>query len=169
MSLPATRLALPNVGTSGDQGPNPAARSDPQIRGLFRRRQCGQRSVRSHDVRNFQRRYVPGLSQAIAAPTYTGPTHDPRTRQCSLSSRHSPAPIPASQRPTPAVAVSAALQPATRPDRTGLETGPAPGNAQPLLRNASRRTECRQRLLRSLAPTKQRVAPSMLHYLRRCV
>jgi len=169
MSLPATRLALPHVGTPGNQGSHPAACPDPQVRGVFRRRQCGQRSVRSHDVHDFQRRDVPGLSQATAAPTHPGPTHDPRARQCSLSSRNTPAPIPASQRPTPAAALSPALQPATRSDRAGLETGPALGNAQPLLRNASRRTEGRQRLLRSLAPTEQRAAPSMLHYLRRGV
>jgi hypothetical protein len=169
MSLPATRLALPHVGTAGNQRPHPAARPDPQVCGVFRRRQCRQRSVCSHDVRHLQRRDLSGLSQAVAAPTNTGPVHDPRARQCSLSSRNSPAPIPASQRPTPAAAVSATLQPATRSDRARLETGPALGNAQPLLRNASRRTEGRQRLLRSLAPTEQRVAPLMLHYLRRCV
>ena len=69
MSLPATRLALPHVGTPGNQGSHPAARPDQQVRGVFRRRQCGQRSVRSHDVHDFQRRDVPGLSQAAAAPT----------------------------------------------------------------------------------------------------
>jgi DDE superfamily endonuclease len=65
--------------------------------------------------------------------------------------------------------VSTAIQPATGPDRTSLEADPAPRNAQPVLRNASRSAQSRQRLLRPLAPTKQSAASIMLHYLRRCV
>jgi hypothetical protein len=71
--------------------------------------------------------------------------------------------------PGSAAAVSATLQPATRPDRASLETGPAPGDAQPLLRNPSRSAESCHRLFQSLAPTEHSVAPPMLHYLRRCV
>lgn len=169
MSLPATRLALPNVGTTGSQGPDPAARAYAKVRGLFRCGQLEQRPVRSHDVHNLQRGNFPELSQATAAPTNTGPAHDPRTRQCSLSSRSAPGSIPASKRPTPAAAIPATLQPSTCPDRARLETDPAPGNAQSLLRNASRGADSRQRLLRSLAQTERRLASSMLHYLRRCV
>ena len=69
----------------------------------------------------------------------------------------------------PAAAVPVALQPATRSDRAGPETHPAPRDAQPLLRNTSRSAGSGQRLLRSVASTEHRVAKIMLHYLRRCV
>jgi len=157
MSLPATRFALPHVGAAGDQGPHFAACADPQVRGVFRRRQLEQRPVRSHDVYGIQRRDFPTLSQAVAAPTNTRPAHDPCTRQCSLSSRQTPGAIPASLCQTAAAAVPAALQSATRPDRAGLETDPAPRNPQSLLRDAPRCPEGRQRLLRSLAQSQQRV------------
>jgi len=169
MSLPAARFALSYVGPPGNQGPHLAACTDPQIRGLLRRRQLAHRSVRAHDVSDLQRRHFPGFPQATAAPTNPWTPNDRRTRQCPLSSRATPGPIPASSCPAPATAVPAALQPATCPDRAGLETDPAPRDAQPLLRNASRRAEGRQCLLRSLAPIEQRVASSMLHYLRHCV
>ena len=169
MSLPTTRLALPHVGGSGNQRPDPAACPDPKVRGMFRRGQSGQWKVRAHDVQDLQRRHLSALSQATAASTHTGPAHDPGSRQRSISSRHPPASLSAPQRTTPAAAVPAPLQPATRPDRAGLEAGPPLGNAQSLLRSASRCTRRRQRLLRSLAQTEQRIASPMLHYLGRCV
>src|SRR5579859_2051945 len=169
MPLPATWLALPHVGTAGNQRSHPAACADSQVRGLLRRRQPEHRSVCTHDVPDLQRRNVSELPQATAAPTNAWAPNDRRTRQCPLSSRETLGPVPASPCSTTASAIPTALQPATRPDRASLETDPAPGNAQPLLCNASRRTERRQRLLQSLAPTKQRVASPMLHYLRRCV
>jgi hypothetical protein len=76
MSLPATRFALPHVGSTGNQGSDLAACADPQVRRLLWRRQLAQWSVRSHDVRDFQRRYLPELSQAPAAPTDTRTAHD---------------------------------------------------------------------------------------------
>lgn len=163
MSLPATRFALSHVGTAGNQGPHLAACADPKIRGLFRRRQFDHRSVRTHDVPNLQRRNIPELSQAAAAPKDSRTTHDPRTRQRPLSSRTPLGRVFAPPCPGSTAAVSAAIQPATRPDRASLETHPAPSDAQPLLRNASRSAESRQRLLRSLAPPEQSVAPPMLH------
>src|SRR5438874_1650897 len=163
MSLPATRFALSNVGATGNQGPHLAARADPKVRGLLRRRQFGHRSVRTHDVRDLQRRDVPALSQAAAAPKDLRTTHDPGARQRPLSSRTTPGHVFAPPCSRSATAVSTALQPATGPDRASLETGPAPGDAQPLLRNASRSAQSGHRLLQSLAPTEQSVAPPMLH------
>jgi hypothetical protein len=169
MPFPATRLALSHVGTAGNQGPHLAARADPKVRGLLRRRQFGHRSVRTHDVRDLQRRNVPELSEAAAAPKDLRTTHDPRARQRPLPSRTTPGHVFAPPCSGPAAAVSAALQPATCPDRASLETGTAPGDAQSLLRNASRSAESCHRLLRSLAPTEHSVASPMLHYLRRYV
>jgi hypothetical protein len=73
MSLPATRLALPNVDTARDQGPRPAACADSQVRGLLR---CGEPQygkVRTHDVRSLQCRDLPGLPQATAAASASRP------------------------------------------------------------------------------------------------
>jgi len=169
MSLPATRLPLPHVGTAGNQGPHPAACANPQVGGLLRRGQPENRSVRTHDVRRLQRRDLPGLPQATAASSHPRPPHDPRTRQRPLSSRRTPVRVSTSASSTPEAAVSAALQSSTRPHRASLETDPTPRNPQSLLRHAPRSAAGRQRLLRSLAQTESSVAPIMLHYLRRCV
>src|SRR5208283_248925 len=169
MSLPTARFALPHVGTTGNQGSDLAARADPQVRRLLWCRQLAQWSVRSHDVRDFQRHHVPELSQAPAAPTHTRTAYDAGTGQRSLSSRDPLGPIFAQPRSKPTAVVSATIQPATGPDRTSLEADPTPRNTQPVLRDASRSAQSRQRLLRWLAPTKQSAASTMLHYLRRCV
>jgi hypothetical protein len=169
MSLPTARFALPHVGTTGDQGSNLAARAHSQVGGLLWCRQPAKRSVRSHDVHDFQCRHVPELSQAPAAPTDTRAAHDAGTGQRSVSSRGPLGPIFAQPRSKPTAVVSAAIQPATGSDRTRLEADPASRNAQPVLRDASRSAQSCQRLLRPLAPTKQSAASTMLHYLRRRV
>ena len=169
MSLPATRFALPHVGTTGNQGPRLAACADPQVRRLLRCRQLAYRSVRTHDVPDLQRRDFPDFPQTTAAPANPRTAHDSRARQCSLSSRHTPGPVSTPERPTPASAVLATLQSATRPDRASLETDSAPRDAQSLLRHASRSAAGGQRLLRPLASAELGVTPPMLHYLRRCV
>jgi len=169
MSLPAAWLALPYVGTAGDQGPDPAPCADSQVRGLLRCRQFGQRPVRAHDVPDLQRRDFPELPQAAAAPANPGTAHAPRARQCPIPSRETPGALPALPRTRSAVAVLAALQSATRPDRASLEADPAARDTQSLLRHAARGAQGGQRVLRSLAPTERRVTTIMLHYLSRCV
>jgi len=169
MSLPATRLALSHVGTAGNQGPHPAACADPQVGGLFWRRQFGHRAVRTDDVPDLQRCNVPHFPQAVAAPTNARTPNDRCARQCPLSSRQTPGRLSSSPCPTVAPALPAAVQPATRSYRTSVEAHSAARNSQPLLRNAPRRTESRRRLLRSLASAQQGAASLMLHYLRRCV
>jgi len=169
MSLPATRLPLPHVGSAGNQGPHPAACANPQVGGLLRRGQPENRSVRTHDVRRLQRPDLPGLPQATAASSHRRPPHNPRIGQRPLSSRRTPGPVSTSTISTPEAAVSAALQSSTRPHRASLEIDPPLGDPQSLLRHAPRSAAGRQRLLRSLAQTESSVAPIMLHYLRRCV
>ena len=169
MPLPTTRFALSHVGTAGNQGPHFAACTDPKVRGLFRCGQFGQRSVRTHDVPDLQRCDFPDFPQAPLAPTNSRTPHDRRARQCPLPSRETPGRLSSSTCPTVASAFPAALQPATGFDRASVEADPAPGNSQPLLRNTSRRTKSRQRLLRSLAQAQQSTPSPMLHYLRRCV
>ncbi len=96
---------------------------------------------------------------------------DARSAQRSDAYHHAIllAPFLRSPRSKPTAVVSAAIQPATGPDRTRLQADPTPRNAQPVLRDTSRSAQSRQRLLRWLAPTQQSAAPTMLHYLRRCV
>jgi|SRR5450759_2136125 len=169
MPLPTAWLPLPNVDTAGDQGPHPAACTDPQVRGVLRRGQPEHGSIRTHDVRRLQRRDIPGLPQATAAPSKPQPSHAPRTRQRPLSPCRAPSPVSTTPRPTPEATVSASLQSATRPDRASLETDPAPRNAQSLLRYAPRTATGRRCLLRPLASAESSAAKTMLHYLRRCV
>ena len=90
MPLPATRFALPHVGTAGNQGPDLATCADPKVRGLLRRRQFGHRSIRAHDVRDLQRHDVPELPQAAAASKDLPTTYGPRAGQRPLSSRTTP-------------------------------------------------------------------------------
>src|ERR1019366_3220669 len=111
MSFPATWFVLPHVRTTGNQGSHPAACADPQGRGLFRRRQLEYRPVRTHDVRDLQRRDLSALPEATAAPTNTRTAHDSHTRQCSLPSRDTPCPVPTPARPTPASPVPATVRP----------------------------------------------------------
>ena len=169
MSLPATRFALPHVGSAGNQGPDPAACADSKVGGLLWGRQFGHRTVRTNDVPYLQRRHVPDFPQAVASPANARTPHDPRARQRSLSSRKAPGRLPSLPCSTVAPVVPAALQPATGSDRASVEADSAPCYSQPLLRHAGRRAESRQRLLRPLAQTQQGAASIMLHYLRRCV
>src|ERR1700730_9642017 len=169
MSLPAAWLALPDVGTAGNQRPDPAACADPQVCGLLRRRQFEQRPIRTHDVPDLQRRDFPELPQTAVAPANPRTAHAPRARQCPLPSRETPGAIPALSRTRSAAALLAALQSPTRPSRASLEADPAPRDAQPLLRHAARGAHGGQRLLRPVAPIKRRVTTIMLHYLSRCV
>jgi hypothetical protein len=169
MSLPATRLALPHVGSARNQRPDSAACSDPQVGGLLWSRQPGYRAVRTNDVPYLQRRHVPDFPQALASPANARTPHDRRARQRSLSSRKTPGRLPSSQCSTVASAVPAALQPATGSDRASVEADSTPCHSQSLLRHARRSAESRKCLLRSLAQAQQGAASAMLHYLRRCV
>ena len=169
MSFSATRVALPPVGGAGDQGPDLAPCADSQIGGLLWCGQFAHRQIHTHDVPDLQCHHFSALPAATVAPAHPRAPHDPCARQRSLSSRRPSGPIPA---PLPAnsdAPVPAALQSAARPDRASLEADPAPRNAQPLLCNAPRSLAGRQRLLQSMAPSKQDTLATMLHYLRRCV
>src|SRR6266478_2396697 len=169
MSLPAARFALPYVGPAGDQGPDPAPCTDPQVRGLFWCRQFEQRPIRAHDVPRLQRRNVSEFPPATAASANPGTAHAPRARQCPLPPRETPGSIPALSCPRSAAAVLAALQSTTGSHRASLEADSAPRDTQSLLRHAARGTQRGQRVLRPLAPTEYCIATIMLHYLSRCV
>src|ERR1700687_5423593 len=169
MPLPTTRLALPDVGASGDQGPSAAARPDPQVRGLLRRRELSHRNFRAHVLRHLQCRDLPGLPQKAVAAPLDSKTHDQRARQRPLSPRPATGCVPAQIPACFLIAVPAALQSPARLDRAGLEARPALGDAQPVLRHAPRTARSSKPLLRCLAATPPSTEASMLHYLRRCV
>src|ERR1035441_604328 len=133
MLLPTTRLALPDVDASGDQGPSAAAPPDPQVRGLLRRRELSHRHFRAHVLRHLQCRDLPGLPQkAIAAPL-DSKAHDHRARQRPLSPRPATGCVPAQITACVLIAVPAALQSPARLDRAGLETCVTLDDAQPVL------------------------------------
>jgi hypothetical protein len=165
MSLPATRLPLPHVGTARSQGPDLAACADPKIGGLLWGRQFGHRTVCTNDVPDLQCRHLQDFPQAVASPANPRTPLDRRARQRSVSSRKAPGRFPSSPCSTVASAVPAALQPATGSNRAGVEAHSAPCHSQPLLRHTGRSVERRQRLLRSLAQAQQGAASIMLHYL----
>ncbi len=169
MSLPAARFALPNVGTARNQRPDPAACTDPKIRGLLWRRQLGQRTVRANDVPHLQRCHLQDFPQALDAPTHAGVAHHRGVGQCSISPCEAPLRLPSQQCAKSDSAVSPALQPSVGSNRARLEADSASRYSQPLLRHAARSAQSRQRLLRSMAQGQQRAASIMLHYLRRCV
>src|ERR1035438_3562397 len=169
MPLPTTRLALPDVGASEDQAPTAAARPDPQVRGLLRRRELNHRHSRAHVLRHLQCRYLPGLPQKAVAAPLDSKAHDHRSRQRPLSPRPLTGCVPAQIPPCVLIAVSAALQSLARLDREGLEIRATLGDAQPVLRHAHRAARSREPLLRCLAATQPSTEASMLHYLRRCV
>jgi hypothetical protein len=169
MSLPATWFPLPHVGTARDQRPDPAACADPQIRILLWGGQPGYRAVRTNDVPHLQCSHVQNVPPAPVASADAGAPYDRRARQRPIPSRKAPGQVPASQCPTAASAVPAALQSATGSNRAGLEAGSTPRHPQSLLCHAVKRADSPQRLLRSLAQAQQGTASTMLHYLRRRV
>jgi hypothetical protein len=169
MSFSATRLALSHVGATGDQGPDLAACTDPQVHRLFWRGQPGHGPVCTQDVQDVQCRNLLAFPRATALSANARPAHDHRAGQCALPSRQTPGSISAPAYFPAEASVSATLQPTTRPDRAGVEAHSAPSDAQPLLRHARRLSPGRQHLLRPLAPTEPNPAQTMLHYLRRCV
>jgi len=169
MPFPAARLALPHVGGSRDQGPGAAARPNPQIRGVLRRRESAQRRIRAHVLRRIQCRDLPRLPPKTAAAPFDSKAHDHRARQRALPPRSTTGCVPAQVSACALIAVPAVLQPAAGLDRAGLEARAPLGDTQPLLRHSRRAAPGRERLLRCLAPTQSGTQTTMLHYLGRCV
>lgn len=169
MSLPAARFPLPYVGTARNQGPNPAACTDPKIRGLLRCRQLGQWAVRPNDVPHFRCRHLQDFPQALAASVHARTPNDRGAGQRSISPREAPRRFPSQQCAASDSAVPSALQSPVGSDRARLEADSASRDPQPLLRHAARGAQSRQRVLRSMAKSQQRAPSTMLHYLRRCV
>ena len=129
--------------------PEPSVRGffgDPQARILTLRRRSKKRSAGSAVGCAWAGTTVASVRRAICP-----------TVRC-VSPRDPLGPIFAQPRSKPTAVVSAAIQPATSPDRTRLEADPTPRNAQPVLRDTSRSAQSRQRLLRWLAPTQQSAA-----------
>jgi hypothetical protein len=169
MSLPATRFSLPHVGAARNQRPDPAACTDPKIRGLLWCRQLGQWTVRPNDVSHLQRGHLQDFPQAPAASIHAGTTNNRGAGQCSISPRETPRRLPSQQCAASDSVVPSAVQSSVGSNRARLETDSAPRHPQPLLRHAARSAQSRQRMFRSMAKGQQCLASIMLHYLRRCV
>ena len=169
MPFPATRLALPYVGASRDQGSRATARADPQVRGFVRRGEFSHRHFRTHVLRRLQCRDLPGLPQKTVTASLESKAHDHRARQRPLSPRPATGSVPTQMPACALIAVSPALQSPARLDRAGLEAHASTRGAQPLLRYVRRATRRREHLLRCLAATLLGAGASMLHNLRRYV
>ncbi len=167
----ATWFALPDVDSAGDQGPDFAPSShSPQRRLLW----CGSASRRqvrlSSRDRQVQRCYLLCLPKSPLPGQHHGIATGGRDhRQCPLS------PCPATSnlaggtcepiRPR----LSAALQPRSQPDRTGLEAHPAAMLTQPILPIPQRGHRFRRGAIRTVGKWQHYPAAIMRNYLRRCV
>ncbi len=169
MPLPTARIAMPNVDSAGDPRPCRDARIDPEIRGVLRCRQSEYGSLCLPDVPSLQRRDLRSIRAASAAPSTSWQADDRRARQCYVPSFPSVDAFAAQISPADHIPLPSAVQPAAVHDRARLETRAATGNTQPVFRNAPRSAGRRYQLLPSVGKTKQCVATSMLHYLRRRV
>ena len=169
MPLPATRHTLPNVDSPRDQRPGVDPCAHAQVDCLLWRGELGDGEVCIQLVRNVRRQDIRGVLDVAAAPTYPGKTHGHclgqrqippcQTARAAVAkiSQSSDAPIPA------------AIQPAIGANRTSLETHPALGHPQPVLRDTWRGARSRAAMLRSVDKAELGIEAAMRHYLRRYV
>ena len=169
MPLSTTRFASTHVDTTRNQGSGPAACADPQIRGVLWRGEFKHRKVCACNVQRVQCRNVPGFPQKIIASPLSRQAHGGSAGQCQISPRRIVGTFPAQIQQGTEVAFPAAIQPATRTDRTGLETRQTNRHAQSLLCNTLRSAQCGRNVFQSLAKTQSGAAQIMRHYLRRYV
>ncbi len=169
MPLPAARLAPAHVGSTGNQRPCPETCSDPQVSGMFWRGELMYRKIRAHHVQRIQRRDVQGLPQKIIAAPLSRQKNGSCARQRPISPRHhAGTPVEEISR-HPDIAVLAAIQSATRTNRTSMETRKTHRHPQSILCHPERSAPGGRILLRPLAEIQPSAAQVMRHYLRRYV
>jgi hypothetical protein len=169
MPFPAARVAVSHVGSARGSRPDLDACLHAEIGGVLR---CGQpeyRPIRQQVLPSLQRPDLRSVCAATAATPQTWQTNDRRARQCCIPPRSCAGSAAAEESACADISISAAIQPTTVVDRTGLEAHPAIGHAQSILRNTPSRSRGRYRLFPQMGTAKQRAAKAMLHYLRRCV
>lgn len=163
MPLPAARFTHPHVGAAGDQGSRVTARTDAQVRRLFR---CGEPEygeIHPADVRGVQCGHLRGIPQEIAATSLARHVHGDRPGQRSVPPCHSARPALAQIPPRSVATIPPAIQPAAGSDRACVEIGPAFGDAQSILCNTRRIAHCHPGVFRSVEKPQFRPAKIMRH------
>ena len=167
----ATWFALPDVDSTGDQGPDFAPSSHSPQRRLLGCRSAsrGQVLLSSRD-RQVQRCYLPGLPASPLPGQHHGIAPARRDhRPCPVS------PCPATSQLAGGTCepirprLSTALQPRSQPERTGLEAYPAAMLTQPILPATQRGHRLRRGAIRTVGKWQRYFAAIMRNYLRRCV
>lgn len=151
MPLPTAWHPVPDVGAARGQGSGAHACAYPQIGGLL---WCGQseyRQIHTRHVREVRCSDVRELSQATPAASLARQTHGDRAGQRQVPPRCTSQALASEISRRAQSAISATVQSAARSYRASLETGPAHGNAQPILRYLGRIARRGRAMLRPLA------------------
>lgn len=138
MPFPTTRHSNPDVGTPGNKGPRVVACPGTQIGCLLRCGKLENGQIHSCGKRPFQRADIRVFSQEVAEMPRARKTHGDHFGQCPIPPRDFANPVIEKIPACFEVVVSAAIQPATRPYRTSLETGASLGYPQPVFRDVGR-------------------------------
>lgn len=157
MPFPAAWHPMPDVGAAGDQGSRIGPCAHPQVGGLFWRSQPHQRQIHLLHVREVRCPDVRGLPEKAVAASFARQAHGHRAGQRPIPPCRVAGAVAAEIPQGTYAALSTAIQPATGPHRTGLETRPPHGNAQPLLPDIERTARRSRAMLRPLAETQCRV------------
>lgn len=151
MPLPATRYALPYVGTTRGQGSGDNPCINPQVYRLLRCGQSLQWQIHSFNVHQIRCAYLRAIPENIAAPSLAQQADDSDTRQRPLPTRQTAQATAEKASTAPRTTVSTTVQPPTGSGRVSLEAGAPIGYAQPVLCQPGGRTSCHLVLLGPVA------------------
>lgn len=154
MPFPTARFPPSDVGAARNQGSGLATCAHPQVSRLLWCREFNHRQVRQRNMQGIQCRNLQGLPQEITATPFSQQAHGGRAGQRPLPPRRVTCAIPAQVPRRTATIVLAAVQSATRADRTCLETCSPHRYAQPIFRYACRSAGGRRNVFRPLAKIK---------------
>ncbi|KAF0154264.1 MAG: hypothetical protein FD159_2637 [Syntrophaceae bacterium] len=169
MPFPATWFTLCHVDSSRKIGSRGVARSYSQTDGYFWCSLSGRWSNGDDASRNLRHAKFSSLLESFVAPETSWMQDGGGTRQCSLASCTSPAPLAQQTSSCLAAGFPATLQSRPEPGGTGLEIDPPSVHAQCLFPDDSEAGYCYSNTICKVVPTQSPVAPIMRNYLRRYV
>jgi hypothetical protein len=153
MPFPTTRLTSSDVGATRNQGSDLATCTHPQVSRLLWCREFNDWQVCQSNVHGIQCRNVQRLPQKVIETPFSQQAHGDRAGQRPLPSRRVTDTLPAQVPRRTATVVLAAVQSATRADRTCLEARSPNRYAQSIFRDACRSARGRRSVFRLLAKT----------------
>ncbi len=169
MPFPAARHTKPNVGATRNKRPDIETCTYAQIGSLL---WCGQHEhwqVRSHHLRQIQRRNIRAFFEKIVAPPDARQTDGDHPGQRPIPPCSAACSIAEKISQYSEIGISAAIQPTTCSNRTSMEAYQAHCNAQPILRNIEHLGRGRRIMLRPMEKTKPVSKKIMRHKLSRHV